>query len=162
MYVQFTSCVYWEVCAKFKPQELKNLDIFKINKWLGDWNWEKSFWFLAVSLFWSCTIEFRYLRLVKGAVWRKFIFSQCFGNSHFCFQIKSSDYCGGVSAKLKYLNLYDYIFNPVLSIVTLEGSHFGSSEDTPVSQQNSQTSKKIGLNISILLSSWVIHWHIVM
>ena len=41
------------------------------------------------------------------------------------FEIKSSDYHDGESVKLKYLNLYDYIFNHVLFIISLEDSHFG-------------------------------------
>ena len=52
--------------------------------------------------------------------------SLCFENSHFCFQIKSSDYRDGVYVKLKDLNPCDYIFNLVLFIITLEDSHFGS------------------------------------
>ena len=62
--------------------------------------------------------------------------SLCFGNSYSYFQIKSSDYRDGVSVKLKYLNSYDYIFNPVLFIVSLEDSHFESRENTLVSHQN--------------------------
>ena len=42
------------------------------------------------------------------------------------FEIKSSDYRDGVSVKLKYLNSYDYIFNPVLFNISLEDNHFGS------------------------------------
>ena len=57
---------------------------------------------------------------------------QCFGNYRSCVQIKSSDYCDGESAKLKYLNSYDYIFNPMLFVLSLEGSHFGSKENMPV------------------------------
>ena len=37
----------------------------------------------------------------------------------FFSELKSSDYCDGVSVKLKYLNLYDYILNPVLFIISL-------------------------------------------
>ena len=51
-------------------------------------------------------------------------------------EIKSSDYRDGVSVKLKYLNLYDYIFNPVLFIISLEDSHFGSRGNMLVSHQN--------------------------
>ena len=51
-------------------------------------------------------------------------------------EIKSSDYRDGVSVKLKYLNLYDYIFNPVLFIISLEDSHFGSRGYMLVSHQN--------------------------
>ena len=70
-----------------------------------------------------------------------YLFSQWFGNSHSCVQIKSSDYCDGVSVKSKYLNSYDYIFNSVLFITSLEGSYFPSRERIPVSHQNNQTSK---------------------
>ena len=71
-----------------------------------------------------------------------YLFSLCFGNSRSCVQIKSIDYCDGVSVKLKYLNLYDYIFNPVTFIISLEDSHFGSREKMPVSHQNSEILKK--------------------
>ena len=50
--------------------------------------------------------------------------------------------------KLKHLN--STIFNPILFIIGLEGSHFESRESIPVSHQNSQTSKQIGLDMSIL------------
>ena len=62
--------------------------------------------------------------------------SLCFGNSHSCFQMKSSDYCDGVSVKLKYLKSYDYISNPVLFIISLEDSHFESRGNMLVSHQN--------------------------
>ena len=52
------------------------------------------------------------------------------------FEIKSSDYRDGVSVKLKYLNSYDYIFDHVLFIISLEDSHFGSRENMLVSHQN--------------------------
>ena len=86
-----------------------------------------------------------------------YLFSLCFGNSHFCIQIKSDDYCDGLSAKLKYLNSYDSIFYPVHFIINLEGNHFGSRLKTPVSHQNSQTSKEIGADISIFLGSSVLY-----
>ena len=78
-------------------------------------------------------------------------------NNHSCVQIKSSDYCDGVSAKVKYLNSYDYIFNPKLFIISLEGNHLGSRENMPVAHQNSQTSKEIGADISIFLDSFVLY-----
>ena len=71
------------------------------------------------------------------------------------------DYCDDVSAKLKYLNSCDYTFNPVLFIVNLEDSHFRSRENIPVLQQNSQTSKEIGADISLFFGSFVAYWHIV-
>ena len=114
------------------------------------------------SVFLSCTTVFRNLKLVKEKEKEKkkgkkhvYFFSLCFGNSHFCVQIKSSDYFDGVSAKLKYLNLHDYIFNPVLFIISLEGSHFGSRESMPVSNQLNQTSKEIEVDISIFLGSFI-------
>ena len=45
------------------------------------------------------------------------------------FETKSSDYCDGVSVNLKYLNPYDYSENLVLFIISLEDSHFGSTEN---------------------------------
>ena len=62
--------------------------------------------------------------------------SLCFGNSHSCFKIKSSNYHNGVSVNLKYLNSYDYIFDPVLFIISLEDGHFGSRGNMLVSHQN--------------------------
>ena len=38
------------------------------------------------------------------------------------FEIKFSGYRDGVSVKLKYLNLYDYIFDGILFIISLEES----------------------------------------
>ena len=87
--------------------------------------------------------------------------SQCFGNSHSCVQIKSSGYCNDASAKLKYLNSYDYISNLVDFIKSLESFEFGSTECILVSHQHSQTSKKIGLGISLFINSSVLYWHIV-
>ena len=72
-----------------------------------------------------------------------YLFSQWFGNSHSCVQINSSDYCDGVSLRLKHLNSYDYIFNLFLI-------HFESRESMLGSHQNTQTSKEIGVDISIL------------
>ena len=87
-----------------------------------------------------------------------------------CFQINSSYYGDGVSAKLKYLNPYDHIFNPVSFILSLEDRHIESRhgiitpwprENMSVSLQNNQTSKEIGANISIIFGSSVLYWHIV-
>ena len=66
-----------------------------------------------------------------------YLFPLCFRNSHFCLQIKSNDYCNGAFVKLKYLDSYDCIFNPVYFIINLEGNHFGSKLKIPVSHQNS-------------------------
>ena len=88
-----------------------------------------------------------------------YLFSLCFGNSHSCVQIKPSDYCDGISAKLEYLNSYDHTFNTVLFIISSEDSHFGSTENMPVSHQDSQTSKEIDADISILFDSSVLYWH---
>ena len=90
-----------------------------------------------------------------------YLFSQCFGNSHSCVQIKSCYCCYFASAKLKYLNSYYYIFNLVLFVIRSEGSHFGYSESITISHQNSQTSEKIGADVSIFLGSSVLYWHIV-
>ena len=38
-----------------------------------------------------------------------YLFSQCFGHTHSCIQIKSSDYCDEVYTKFKYLKWYNYI-----------------------------------------------------
>ena len=61
----------------------------------------------------------------------------------------SSDYCNGVSVKLKYPMSYYYIFNPVLFVISVEHRHFGSRENMPVSHQNLQTSTDIGADSSI-------------
>ena len=72
--------------------------------------------------------------------------------SFFIFELKSSDYRDGVSVKLKYLNSYDYIFHPVLCIISLEDSHFGSRENILVSHQNKpQRNRCRYLNIAWLL-----------
>ena len=83
----------------------------------------------------------------------KHVFFLCTGDPLSCVQIKSSDCCDVISAKLKFLNSYDYIFNPALFIVNLESSRFGSRENIPVSQQNSQTFKEICAHISIFFDS---------
>ena len=62
--------------------------------------------------------------------------SLCFGNSHSCFQIKSSDYRDGLSVKLKYVNSYDYNINHIRFVISLEDSHFGSRGNMLVSHQN--------------------------
>ena len=49
-----------------------------------------------------------------------------------------SDYCDNISVKVKYLDLYDYIFKFVLFVVSLEGRHFGSTESKHVSFQNTE------------------------
>ena len=77
-------------------------------------------------------------------------FSQCFGTCQSYVQINSSDYCVDASSKLKYLNSYDYVFNPVLFIVSLEGSHFWFRESMSLSHQDSQTSRERGRDIWIV------------
>ena len=67
-----------------------------------------------------------------------YLFSLCFSmlwKFSFLFSEKSSDYCDGVSVKLKYLKSYDYISNPVLFIISLEDSHFESRGNMLVSHQ---------------------------
>ena len=44
---------------------------------------------------------------------------------------------------------------PVLLIVSLEGSYFGSRESMPVSHQGSQTSKEIGVDTLVFVGSSV-------
>ena len=85
--------------------------------------------------------------------------SLCFGNSHSCFQIKSSDYRDGVSVKLKYLNSYNYIFNPVLFIKVWKTviSDLGKT----CLFHTKTNPKEIGADISIFLGSSVLYWHIV-
>ena len=67
------------------------------------------------------------------------------------FETKSSDYRDGVSVKLKYLDLYGYIFNPVLFIISLEDSHFGSRENRLVHTKINPRCRCKYLNISWLL-----------
>ena len=86
-----------------------------------------------------------------------YLFDQCFGNTQSSIKITSSDYYDHVSTKFKYLNSYNYIFNPVLFIMTFEGSYFGSRENTRVSHQNSQTFKEKGVDISLFLGSSILH-----
>ena len=86
-----------------------------------------------------------------------YLFSQCFRTSHSCFQIKSSDNnCDGVSEKLKYLNLYDHISDPMVFIITLEHRHFGSRESISATQQNSQTFKEAEVDTSIFVVFYVL------
>ena len=68
-----------------------------------------------------------------------------------------SDYCDDVSVKLKYLNPYDYTFSPVFFAISCEGGHFESREYMPVSHQNSQTYKKIGVDNSIFVGFSVLY-----
>ena len=54
----------------------------------------------------------------------------------------------------------DYITTlliPLLYIKSLESSHSGSKESLPVSHQNSQNSKEIGIDISIFLDSSILY-----
>ena len=73
--------------------------------------------------------------------------------------IKSNDYCDSASVKLKYINSYDYNFDFVLFVVSLEDSHFECRESMLVSHQNLQIPKEI--DISIYLGSCILYWHIV-
>ena len=91
--------------------------------------------------------------LIENFIFCAVLFSQCFGNSHSCVQIKSNDYCDGVSEKLKHLKSYDNFFNPVLLLITLEISHFVSRE--------SPTSKEARVDILKSLGSSVCYWHMV-
>ena len=107
----------------------------------------------------TCVKESKYL----------YLYFQCNGNSHSFVQINLSDCYNGVSVKLKYLSSYDhevintlwydYIFNPVLFIISLEGSHFGYRVSMLVSHQNSQTIKEIGVDISVFYAPIFLYWH---
>ena len=70
------------------------------------------------------------------------MFSQCFGNCYLCVPINSRDYYDGAFTKLKYFNSYDYIFNPVLFIISLESSHFGFTKSIPVLTKTIEPLKK--------------------
>ena len=83
-----------------------------------------------------------------------YLFPQCFGTSYSYVQVMSSDFCDGVFAMFKYLNSYYDIFNPVLFIISLESSNFGSRESM-FHMKNSQTSKDIEVDISMFLGSSV-------
>lgn len=82
-------------------------------------------------VFSSHAIVFRFLEIVKKLCVKESkhlnLFSQCFGNFYSSVQTKASDYSNGVSAKLKYPNIHDYIFDYLLFIINLEVSHFGST-----------------------------------
>ena len=128
---------------------------------------KKSFDFLPVtgSVFSSHTMIFRDLKIGKRPAQTKVniytYFPSTFRISIFLNEekvkitIKSNDYCNGLSAKLEHLKSCGYIFNPLLSIMGLEVNHFGSSERTPVS--HNQTSRQKGVDISILLGSPVLY-----
>ena len=70
--------------------------------------------------------------------------------SFFFFEIKSSDFRDGVFVILKYLNSYDYIFNPILFIISLEDNHFGSRENMLDSHQNNPKEISTFLGSSVL------------
>ena len=88
-------------------------------------------------------------------------FSQCSWNSHSYVQINSSDYSHVIPVDLKFLRSYDYIYSPMLFIISLGGNHFRLWKSMLVSQQNSQTSKEIRVDISICSGSSVLYWEIV-
>ena len=100
-------------------------------------------------VFSSHAIVFRFLEIVKKLCVKESkhlnLFSQCFGNFYSSVQIKSSDYWDGVSSKLKYLNVYHYIFNFALFFISLEVSHFGST----MLEKNIRTQQKF-INFTIL------------
>ena len=48
---------------------------------------------------------------------------QCFESFNSCVQILSCDYCDGVSAKLKYLNSYDYMLKFGKQPFWIQGDH---------------------------------------
>ena len=115
------------------------------------------------SVFWSHTLAVNCEILVKRRASKQalYLFFRCLENTHSCIQIRSSDYCDGVSVTFKYPNSYNYIFNIVHFTRILKGSLFGSWESIPVSHQNSQTSKEIGEDMTIFLGSSVLCWHMV-
>ena len=88
-------------------------------------------------------------------------FSQCSWNSHSYVQINSSDYSDAIPVDLKFLRSYDYIYSPMLFIISLGGNHFRLWKSMLVSQQNNQTSKEIRVDISICSGSSVLYWEIV-
>ena len=158
-----------QACTKIKPQELKSsrteiylkliTDVVSVSR-------KKTFWFFTGGRVCVKSQHRIYVpKTSKDACVKEskhlYLFSQCFGNFHSCFQIKSSDYCDDVSVKLKYLNAEDHICNPVLFVISLDGSHVGSRESTPISHQNSQNSKETVVDISILLGFSVLYCHMV-
>ena len=88
------------------------------------------------------------------------LFSQCFRNSHFSFQITSTsrDYCDDISV---HISSYDYICNPAFVIISLGSSHFGSRESMPVSHQNGETSKDIDVDVLVFVGSSVLYCRLV-
>ena len=73
---------------------------------------------MTEPVFSSPIIAFGYLKLVKKTCVKEskhlFLFLQYVGKCYSCVKIKASDYCDGVSEKLKYLNSYDYILEAVI------------------------------------------------
>ena len=158
-----------QACTKIKSQELKSSGTEIYLKLITDVvsvSSKKTFWFFKGDRVCVKSQHRIYVpktskkACVKGSK-HLYLFSQCFGSSHSCFQIKSSDYCDDVSVKLKYLSAEDHICNPVLFIISLDGSHFGSRESIPISHQNSQNFREIVVDISIFLGSSVLYCHMV-
>ena len=100
---------------------------------------------MTSSVFSSFTIVFRYLILVKKTcvIESKHLclLSRYSGNCHSSVQIMSSDNCDDVSAKMKFLNSYDYTFNLLFSY-NLQGYRFRSSESIPISHQTVKAQNK--------------------
>ena len=100
---------------------------------------------MTSSVFSSFTIVFRYLILVKKTCVTESkhlcLYSRYSGDFHSSVQIKSSNNCDDVSAKMKFLNSYDYTFNPLFSY-NLQGYRFGSSESIPISHQTVKAQNK--------------------
>ena len=90
----------------------------------------------------------------------KHVFFLCTGDPLSCVQIKSSDCCDVISAKLKFLNSYDYIFNPALFIVNLEGSRLDLGKTSLFHNKTVKPSKRY-VHISLYFSTPLLCWHIV-
>ena len=121
---------------------------------------------VAGPVFFKTHHRIQALNRVKRPEWKKMSMYTYFlhvslplGNYNSCFQIKSSDYGDGVSVKLKNLNSYNYIFNPVLFIKVWKTviSDLGKT----CLFHTKTNPKEIGADISIFLGSSVLYWHIV-
>ena len=60
-----------------------------------------------------------------------------------------------------HISSYDYICNPAIVIISLGGSHFGSRETMPVSNQNGETSKDTDVDILVFVGSSVLYCRLV-
>ena len=90
---------------------------------LNPWSWPNGNGMNKAQFSWKQNFltEKSILLGIKKKAWEKerkylYLLFQCFRNSYFYVQIKSSDYCDGVCVKLKDLNSYFNSYSTTFSI----------------------------------------------